>query len=346
MDINLVTDGAQRSRLVDFLLGSVKGDGSLTAVRQVIDQISLRCSVVNVVRIVGACQRQCASNPRDEMRLLIPVGFWLVGHDPPECERVVERLLALVSGERPLLSASVFALRASLHYYGGRFAQAIEALDGGFTWLEHHHIDDGTQLATITVIVANRLGHHDLALQYAYKCYEKAFYSESSGQREMANLLVISSARLVLQGGVSLCYDIEKSLSLVERGQSKLVLANQQILPIYAASAELASERPDWHRIERWLGLVDDLNALGSHSYNRRAYYLTIAKLHRLKGQARRAKGALLRSRLHCHAFDFNFNLEDRFLSTELGIAPANQVAFQPLEKQAWYGLESGYEVR
>lgn len=87
-------------------------------------------------------------------------------------------------------------------------------------------------------------------MQLAYKCDEKVLRSEILSEHEVAKLLFVNSTRLALRGRIDISYDIGKMLNVVERDQSQLTLANQQILPIYAVSAEFDSERPDWQRIE------------------------------------------------------------------------------------------------
>lgn len=337
-------EGDRLKHVIAPLLGSAKSECCMTAVRREIDRLSVRWRVVEVVRIVRTCQEKCRSNPQQEMRLLIPFGFWLCNNNASASASVVERLSALISDERKVLSASVFALQAIFYCSNKRFSLAAAALDKGFAWLERHKISHEMLMVSTSVLVANRVGRHDLALRYAFKCYEAAFNSESAVELEIANFAVINSNRLSTRGCVSITHDFNRPLDIIEKGKSRIVLINQQLLPVYAAFAELSAGCPDGRRVQWLFGLAEDLEIHGSSDYGQRAYHLAVAKLHVLQGAASAAKEALFLSRRHAGTYDFNLDLEERQLCSELRIAFPDQRDVPSLEEGDWKGLEARLE--
>lgn len=326
------------------LLKSVKSGGAVLAVRNEIDRLIQFWPVADVVHIVRICQAKCCSNPRHEFVLLIPFGFWLCNYKSSIVVDILERLRILIADKQNVpLAASLFALEATFLSSAGRYEQAIAALDKGFATLERQGMVLSVELVATSVIVANRLGRHDLALRNAYKCYEVAFNNERSGELEIANFGIINSNRLMQRGlgRPDTSFGFDKLLQLIEEGRSNIALYNQRVLPVYAAFAELGAEVPDTKRVSWLLGLAEELKILDSPELSRRAYFLATAKLHSLQGETTWALDAFYHSRHHRGVYDCSQELEDRELCAALNAQPVNKSEAPPLRGSVWLEMES-----
>ena len=318
----------------------VESNNSLSSIRKKFDSLQQQFNFREIKQIFGACQNRCALNPCHEMSVLIAFGYWLCSYQISECKTVLARLMTLLSAERPELSASIFSLQAFYYLNLGYYSQAIEALEAGLAWIGTHRIESEMQIFYSSFLVANRLGRGDLALRFAYKSYESAFASENSADIELAKFAVIVSNRFAYKSAIDVGYDFNKSLNIVEKGQSKIVLINQQFLAIGAALAELDHKYPNRKKITGFLGLVEELGVHRGASHTQRAFHLASAKMHLRAGSAGAARDSLEESVIYCEMYDSNLDQEYRLLCADLSLTPESDMGIQSLAKNVWRGLE------
>lgn len=319
----------------------VSSNESLSSIRRKIDLMSPLFSISEMEQIFDACHSRCVLNPRHEMSVLIAFGYWFCSYKITSCKSVLTRLMTLLSADRADLSASVFSLQAFYSLNCGHYAQAIEALEAGLVWVADHRIENEMQIYYSGFLVANRLGRDDLALRFAYKSYESAFKSEISSDIELARFAVIVCHRFAYKSEIDVGYDFKKSLNVVEKGQSKLVLINQQFLAIGAVLAELDHKHLGSEKATRFLGLAEELGVHRGSNHTQRAFHLACAKMHLQAGNTVAARDSLEQSMVYCNMSDNNLDKEYQLLCVSLGLTPQREVGIQTLASSAWRGIEA-----
>lgn len=190
-------------------------------------------------------------------------------------------------------------------------------------------------------LAANRLGRDDLALRYAHKSYASAFNSEISADIELARFAVIVCNRFAYKGDIDVGYDFRKSLNIVEKAQSKLVLINQQFLAIGAALAELDHKQLGGEKAMEFLGLAEELGVHHGPNHTQRAFHLASAKMHLQAGSAVAARDSFEESVVFCYMSDNNLDKEYQLLCSSLGLAPQREIGIQALANSARRGIEA-----
>lgn len=335
-------DEFARAKAVFELQACVSSELPLSSIRRVIDNLSQRYSHQDVLLIIKACEKKSAIDCRDETRLLLVYGRWLVHIDVAACEGIVARLRLLLSVERSEYIATIFALNVLVLYLKGETKQSLRALLDGFSWIEKNHpMASLVDLNAIAVVIANRLGQHNLALGYAYECHRAAFNDDRSYEIEMANFMVLNSSRLALKDSFNIAYDFEEALRKIESGCSKIELVNCQLLPVYAAFAELEFERPNWRRVDQRLALARELDAHQGIALCRRGYLLAFAKMQALQGRYRVARDALVDSTRFNGFFDYKLASEYHMLCRKLGVLPDCIFSPPAVCASVWRALEA-----
>ena len=248
-------------------------------------------------------------------------------------------LLNMVSNERIDASITAFSADVQYHVLLGRADLAISALLTYFNWMKTEKVNDAGNLYIVAAYACNCFGQHDLASQYSYLEYNRAQKSGSEYAVGRANFFVLNSNRLSFGKQISLQFDYDAELRKLESGSLQLVRSNQFLLPLFAASEELAQHSPDVKRAKR---LVDSAREIGdmSDSYVECVWFAVTGYMSLVQGDKAAARNALDKAECLTSNVDTSLELMLNDLSTGLGLPPKSRTSHViPASNSAWQAL-------
>ncbi len=250
-----------------------------------------------------------------------------------------DKIQALISTDRLDLSICAFSTGVVGYVYNNRADQAVEWLVDKFEWLRANRVCRAASLNIAGAYVCKEFGQFDLALQFSYLAYADAFHAEDELSIMLANYFVLNTHRLSTGNSNNLQGMFDQEVRKLQSGQINLGVHSNYLLPVYAASQEVETAKPNIQRVERMLSLASELG--DSVDGNCRASWAAakgFLELHR--GNNVQAKNYLHQSEALQQRADATLEPLRQKLRLGLGMRAAPPVlSWTPASSQAWREL-------
>lgn len=266
------------------------------------------------------------------------------GSDREPCYR--EQISPLISCDRLALSSSAFSAGVVGHVYANRADLSVKWLLEKFAWLKKHNVHDAGPLNISAAYVCKEFGKFDLALQFSYLAYSNAFHSGTEAFIQLANYFLLNTHRLTFNRSMNLQGMFDQKVSKLEAGQFDLGLHINYMLPVYAASQEVITAKPDLQRADRMLALADELgNFVDGNCQSSWAAAKGVLALHR--GRVAQATEYLHQSETCQERADATIEPLRQKLRLGLGLREISPIkGWTPASGRAWRMLQTCAETQ